>query len=68
MIDVEPYRAKLREMMPKMPLNDQEEVINQIAEVLEQYGAIRIMMIGQVVKNVLRVDLDNTSLPLKVVE
>lgn len=68
MIDMEPYRDKTRELFPKMPLNAQEELLIQIAETLEQYGAIRIMTIGEVVKEVLRVTSKKIPEPLKVVE
>lgn len=42
-------REMVREMFPTIPLPEQEEVTDQTIEVVQKYGVVRAMTIGEVV-------------------
>ncbi len=45
----EQFRRQINETFPDMPLNEKEETVDQIMEITERYGEMRLMTIGDVV-------------------
>ena len=50
---VQDVRKVIREMMPSIPLDQQEEVTQQVLETVARYGFLRAATVGEVVVKVL---------------
>lgn len=50
-------RQELYKMMPEMPLEDREEILDETMEAVEKYGAIRLITMGEVAVRMVKSDL-----------
>lgn len=54
MIDEAMVRRKVDELIPEMPLDERENLVEQVLWAVREYGVLRIMTIGDVVTKVVQ--------------